>query len=92
MEDIRKQIDDIDAQMAALLLKRLELCGGIAKHKSGNGLPVYDSAREKEVLANAAANGKEYAEYTVSMQQVVIGLCKRFQNDQIRHIFSTKNC
>ncbi len=83
MHDIRKKIDEIDAQMVSLLAERLELCGEIAKIKAQNGLHVYDAAREKEVLANAAKNGKEYAEYAVSMQQVIIGLCKRFQNEQI---------
>lgn len=83
MEDIRNKIDAIDAQMASLLAERLRLCGEIAKYKSEKGLPVYDAAREKEVLSNAAENGKEFAEYAVSMQQVVIGLCKRYQNETV---------
>lgn len=83
LKDIRQKIDDIDAQMASLLAARLELCGEIAKYKSEHDMPIYDPAREKEVLANAVSNGGEYAEYTASMQQVIIGLCKRYQNEQI---------
>ncbi len=83
-QDIRNKIDEIDAQMASLLLERLELCGEIAKIKAQNGLPVYDAAREKEVLANAVKNGGEMSEYTHSMQCVIIGLCKRFQNEQMQ--------
>ena len=48
---LRRQLDDVDEQMTALLARRLALAGEIGRCKAAQGLPVLDEAREKEVLA-----------------------------------------
>lgn len=48
---LRRQLDDVDEQMTALLARRLTLAGEIGRYKAAQGLPVLDEAREKEVLA-----------------------------------------
>lgn len=48
---LRRQLDDVDEQMTALLGRRLALAGEIGRYKAAQGLPVLDEAREKEVLA-----------------------------------------
>ena len=48
---LRRQLDDVDQQMTALLARRLALAGEIGKIKAAQGLPVLDEAREAEVLA-----------------------------------------
>lgn len=48
---LRRQLDDVDEQMTALLARRLALAGEIGRYKAAQGLPVLDEAREKEVLA-----------------------------------------
>ena len=48
---LRRQLDDVDQQMTALLARRLALAGEIGKVKAAQGLPVLDEQREAEVLA-----------------------------------------
>ena len=48
---LRRQLDDVDNQMTALLARRLSLAGEIGKIKAAQGLPVLDEAREAQVLA-----------------------------------------
>ncbi len=84
MKEYRDQIDEIDKEMAKLLLKRLEICGKIAEYKKQNDLPIYDKEREEEVVANAVANGGEMGEYTKTLAHVVIGLSKRYQNEKVQ--------
>ena len=48
---LRRQLDDVDQQMTALLARRLALAGEIGKIKAAQGLPVLDEQREAEVLA-----------------------------------------
>lgn len=51
LEDIRKQLDVIDAQMVELYEKRMELCADVAAYKIENGKQVLDRNRESEKLA-----------------------------------------
>ena len=48
---LRRQLDDVDEQMTALLARRLALAGEIGRYKAAQGLPVLDGKREAEVLA-----------------------------------------
>ena len=57
MKDIqssRKEINQIDLQMAELFEKRMEICKDIALYKKDNGLSVRDEAREAEVVKRNA--------------------------------------
>ena len=49
---LRRQLDDLDEQMTALLARRLTLAGEIGRVKAAQGLPVLDEAREAAVLAS----------------------------------------
>lgn len=49
---LRRQLDDVDEQMTALLARRLTLAGEIGRVKAAQGLPVLDEAREAAVLAS----------------------------------------
>ena len=51
----RKELDALDADMTALLCRRLALADEIGRWKAARGLPVTDLAREREVLRAAAA-------------------------------------
>ena len=49
----RQEIDRIDAEMARLYAERMAAVQEIAACKQAAGLPIYDPAREREVLASA---------------------------------------
>ena len=48
LNDIRKDIDAVDAEILAAFEKRIELSDQVAEYKRSKGLPVYDVEREKE--------------------------------------------
>lgn len=55
LQEIRKELDRIDGQMADLFQERMSLCKEVAKIKGESGKPVYDGEREKEKLATITA-------------------------------------
>lgn len=60
LEDIRKDIDAIDAELKELLMKRLDcsLAVAMAKKEAGS-LDVYRAEREEEILANLGTDVAE---------------------------------
>ena len=50
LEDLRRQIDDVDAQLLRLLNDRAALVHGIGEVKRRDGLPIYSPEREEKVL------------------------------------------
>lgn len=50
LDQIRKDIDQIDQELVALLEKRMVCVSQIVKYKEQKGLPVLDQGREREVL------------------------------------------
>jgi len=53
IEDARREIDRIDAELLELLRRRAVVATGIGRHKRAHGIPVVDPAREAEVLERA---------------------------------------
>jgi len=52
MEELRKQIDQIDQEMLELFVKRMNLSKEIVQKKKSLGLKIYDLDREKQILTN----------------------------------------
>lgn len=50
LEEVRKEIDEIDAQLAKLFEKRMQASSEVAQYKIENDLPVFDPVREKVVI------------------------------------------
>ena len=46
LEEIRKEIDQLDRQIAQLLTRRMECSNEVAAFKKANGLPIYHPQRE----------------------------------------------
>lgn len=63
---LRKKIDDIDDELIALFLKRLDISKEIGELKKENNMKIYDSKREEEIigmsLKNIDDNQKKYVE------------------------------
>lgn len=55
LENARRAIDAIDAEMARLFERRMAACADVAAHKKARGLPVRDPARETQLFAAAPA-------------------------------------
>ena len=52
IDDWRRQIDEIDLKLVTLLNERARCALEIGHEKQLKGLPVYQPARENEILAN----------------------------------------
>ena len=55
LEQARREIDTVDAQLAALFERRMKAVLSVAEYKKAHGLPIFDAAREKVVLDKAEA-------------------------------------
>ena len=53
LQKLRMEIDEIDAELVALIGRRMALSRSVADYKARNGLPVLDAAREQLVLERA---------------------------------------
>ena len=51
IQEIRKRIDEADEQLVQAFAKRMRAASDIADYKREHGLPVWDPAREREVMA-----------------------------------------
>ena len=55
LEEIRLIIDELDQEITALLVKRMDVTKQVAAYKQANGLPVYHPEREKKVIEKVSA-------------------------------------
>lgn len=56
LEEMRKELDDIDGQITSLYEKRMGICAEVADYKIKNGKKVFDRTRENEKLAAVSAD------------------------------------
>ena len=82
LHEIRTEINKIDAELAKLFEKRMELCKDVAEYKREHGLPIKDVAREKEILENCKSRltDGEYGSYYVQFVKNIIDLSCQYQN------------
>ena len=58
ISDWRRKMDEIDKKLVELLNERSQCALEVGRLKQAAGMPIYQPARENEVLANAAHNNK----------------------------------
>jgi chorismate mutase len=58
ISDWRRRMDEIDKKLVELLNERSQCALEIGRIKQETGMPIYQPARENEVLSNAAHNNK----------------------------------
>lgn len=58
MDNLRKQIDQIDENLLSLLKERLKISKKVGIYKKANNLPIYQAKREKEILSSLDNYGK----------------------------------
>ena len=63
LTELRKQINEVDAELLPLFLRRMKLAEEVAEVKKKQGLPVYNAAREREILSRVSENAGDMGEY-----------------------------
>jgi len=80
VSEIRKQIDEVDRRILALLNQRAELAGELVSAKRAEGVPICDPQRELEVLQKATVNrGALAPEAVMRIYRQIICECRGVQ-------------
>ena len=86
LEEARRIINEVDAQMAELFVKRMKAAEMVYEHKKEFGLPIYDQKREEAVIEKNAALVEDetikdyYIDYLKSVMQVSRAYQHRMQS------------
>ena len=86
LDNIRKQINKIDEEMASLFEQRMNLAKEVAEYKSKYALPIFDGKREKEVIEKNSKyiNNEVIKEYYVRFLQSLMDESKKYQSRLIK--------
>ena len=86
LEQARKIINDVDAQMSELFVKRMQAAEMVYEYKKEYGLPILDQKREEQVIAANAARIEDetikgyYIDYLKNLMFLSRGYQYRMQN------------
>lgn len=86
LEEARKIINDVDAQMAQLFLRRMRAAEMVYEHKKEFGLPILDQKREDLVIARNSARIEDdvirgyYMDYLKNVMAISRAYQYRMQN------------
>ena len=81
LAEARRIIDEVDTEMAALFIRRMQAVEAVAAYKQAHGLPIFDEARENEVIARNAARVQDVTlrEFYVQQLQETMRISRRYQ-------------
>ena len=85
LDEARKEIDLIDAQMAKLFEQRMAAAKKVAEYKKETGMPIFDATREAQILASAVNRVQNDAicSYYRNFLQAVMDISKAYQSSLI---------
>ena len=85
LDDIRKEIDDVDKQLTEQFERRMELVSKVYKYKKENKIPILNSSREKQVIQKNTErlNNKEWEDYLKEFFIKLIDLSKSYQYNEM---------
>ena len=86
LEEYRRQIDEIDAQLVELFLKRMDVTGRVGAYKQAHGVPVLDAEREKQVVAAKTALTDDPARRAdvAGLYESILAISRRQQRQLVR--------
>ena len=93
LDNARKDINDIDKQIALLFEKRMDAVRKVADYKREHGIPVEDKQREQSIINKNSAyiHNEEYKSYYINFQNALMNVSKSYQHrllDGMRLAFS----
>lgn len=87
LEDIRKDIDNIDTQLVDLFRKRMDLALEVAKEKEQTKTPVINRNREREILLRVSDElGEPLEGYGRILFNTLFDLSRSYQNNYLHRI------
>ena len=85
LEEARNKINEIDEKMAQLFCERMHAAQVIAQYKQEHGLPIYDAARENQVIERNSkkVEDDEIRSYYVNFLKATMKLSRQYQRKLI---------
>lgn len=83
LEEIRKNIDEIDSQLLPLLMKRMECSKQVAEYKCRAGIPVLNAARENEILDRVGKNAGEFGGAAKVVYSTIMNASRALQHEML---------
>ena len=84
LDEIRKNIDTVDSELLKLFAKRMELCEEVARYKAQNGMEIFQSGREQQVLDRIAERSPEKLESaSMLLFSQIMEISKFLQKDRL---------
>ncbi|MBE6548699.1 MAG: bifunctional chorismate mutase/prephenate dehydratase, partial [Ruminococcaceae bacterium] len=81
---IREEINSTDKEIVALFKHRMNLAADVAEYKKAHNLPVFDAARERELLSKIAdMAGNEYEKYALILYHTMMDVSKSYQHTKL---------
>lgn len=82
LEDLRKEIDEIDRELVSAFQQRMDLQVEIAQLKKREDLPVESKSREEEILKKWEE--KKYFSEIKTLYETIFTISKDFQKNKKR--------
>lgn len=84
IQELRKQINQIDEQLVKAFEERMHVALEIAKYKKENNMPIFDPARERDVLnKQTAAVGEDLTMYVKLLYNTLFDISRSYQQGYI---------
>ena len=84
LSEYRRQMDEIDRELTALFVRRMELSARIAVWKSENDVPILDRTREREKLNEVSSQvPDELEDYVNTLYLTLFSLSKEYQQERM---------
>ena len=81
LQEARKTINEVDAQMAQLFVRRMQAAEMVAAYKQAHGMPILDAAREETVIRNGAEQVEQddLRGYYMDFMRDTMAISRRYQ-------------
>ena len=80
INELREEINAIDAQMVDLFKERMQVAASVAEYKKERGLPVLDAARERALLGKISdMAGEELDGYARTLYHTMLDVSRAYQ-------------
>ena len=79
LDDVRKEIDEIDDKLLDLFLRRMELAKTAMLQKKQSGKPILDKGRERDILNKVSQKSGELSVYSRRLFKELMSLSRSYQ-------------
>ena len=84
LNECRLLLNEIDAKMKDLFLKRMDVVKEVALYKKENNLPIFDEKREAEMKERLTADLDDMKDYYLDFLEEVLKISKQYQTNILK--------